>query len=135
MRIIHVEDDEVIAEFVQILCADHEHVWASNTTDAKALALRQPFDLALIDLGLQGGDSGLHFLQWLAENQPQTYRVLVSGVTTLGMVNLLSMADACLDKPFTAQQFEVALASACAKVSVAQKNGKRGNPSSSEQLR
>ncbi|MEE9383543.1 MAG: response regulator [Nannocystaceae bacterium] len=116
MRIIHLEDDEIIAEFVQILCDGHDYTWARRSDEAVALAMRQSFDLAFIDLGLRGGDTGLHFMRWLAEHDSRTYRVLMSGVATHEVSELFDMADATLDKPFTARGFAQSLVDACARI-------------------
>jgi CheY-like chemotaxis protein len=117
VRIIHLEDNAQIAEFVEALCVGHDYVWAQDSRQACALAQEQPFDAALVDLGLQRGDHGYVFLDWLAKNGPHTFRVLVSGFAAKDNERLSALVDAQLDKPFTVAQFSRTLD--CAKVTVA----------------
>lgn len=135
MRIIHLEDDDVIVEFVQILCARHEYVWVKSSEQASRVASERHFDLALVDLGLPNGDSGLHFLSWLVEHAPNTYRVLVSGVTTRDTASVARRAHASLDKPFTPSQFAALLEQAAAAVSSVPATGSTPDRSTDAVLR
>jgi CheY-like chemotaxis protein len=74
-RILHVEDDADVRHIMSAILGDSARITpASNLTEARAqLALAkstgQPFDLAILDVGLPDG-SGLDLLPMLSSSEP-----------------------------------------------------------------
>ena len=109
MRILVVEDEALVAlEMEFILEANHEVVGIADTKRAAlAVVEHEKPELALVDIRLAEGDSGLEVADELARRGVPT--VFVTG-NCPGLGN--DVALACLHKPFTQAQLLNAVATA-----------------------
>ena len=104
MRLLIVEDDHKIAEFVLIglkeagFAVDH----ATNGQDGLRLALSEPYDLIILDLMLPKLD-GLTLILNLRSKQINTPVIILSAKSSVGdrVKGLQSGSDDYLVKPFS----------------------------------
>lgn len=84
MRVLIVEDNPETAEsfghYLQLL--GHETILANTYIEAKNLALKKDFDVALIDWWLKGSEGGLEIIKWLRENGFNQPLAVISGDDT-----------------------------------------------------
>jgi NtrC-family two-component system response regulator AlgB len=113
MDVLIVDDEKIIRDSASQLVESAGHAAAVAADGALALQLLRdtPFDLVLLDLNLDG-ESGLDVL---AEIQKKHPNVLVVMFTGQGSISTAVEAMRCgaldyLEKPFTRDQFELALA-------------------------
>lgn len=83
-RILLVDDDEVFLQVLQRAFnkRDYQVHTASNIGQAKALYQQYPFDQAVVDLKL-GSESGLQLIQAMAEHNPDTIIVMLTGYSSI----------------------------------------------------
>ena len=111
-RVLLVEDDDAFRErLATALIRRHLTVWqAGNPAEAKAVALSEPIDGAVIDLRMPGG-SGLDVVREVHELQPAARLIVLTGygsiATALEAVRL-GAAD-YVTKPADADQILAAL--------------------------
>ncbi|HXU74074.1 MAG TPA: response regulator [Polyangia bacterium] len=82
MKVLILEDDELVAQGL-VRCLGylgHEGVHLRHVAQARARVQDAAFDVALIDIGLDDGESGEEFMTWLGREQPSVSRVLISGL-------------------------------------------------------
>ncbi|MDB4966815.1 MAG: hypothetical protein JWN44_2504 [Myxococcales bacterium] len=83
MKVLILEDDDLVAQGL-VRCLGylgHEGVHLRHVEQARARVRgSSDFDVALIDIGLDDGESGEEFLTWLGREQPDVSRVLISGL-------------------------------------------------------
>lgn len=88
-RILHVEDDETWRHLIKSRLVEHRVDSAQSLEEAvKLLRENPPYDLALVDLNLQGNFDlrGGEILDLLREQYPQTRRVVMTGRPPPGSV-------------------------------------------------
>jgi DNA-binding NtrC family response regulator len=102
-RILVVDDQsDVRAMIAIVLRVNHfEIVEAANATAALKAIENSSFDLAIVDIFLQG-TSGVDLIGMIRERLPNLPVVAISGMTTLDFVTETpELADVvCLQKPF-----------------------------------
>lgn len=107
MRVLLVEDDELIADGVReaLRRRAYQVDWVSNGRDALNAAVDNPFDLIILDLGLPGLD-GLQVLSTLRAHQKNTPTIILSarGSTQNRIDGLNAGADDYLVKPFDLEE-------------------------------
>lgn len=107
MRVLLVEDDELIADGVReaLRRRAYQVDWVSNGRDALNAAVDNPFDLIILDLGLPGLD-GLQVLSTLRAHQKNTPTIILSarGTTQNRIDGLNAGADDYLVKPFDLEE-------------------------------
>ena len=83
-RILVVDDDEAVrVSFLRSLTSDYRKVeTAWNGTDAMRAMERDPFDVVLLDLRMQGAD-GMTVLKTIKLKWPDSEVVIVTGYPTL----------------------------------------------------
>lgn len=102
-RVLIVEDDEVLARFLErMLRLQGLEVEAAHTGDAAISALHPKLDIIVLDLNLPGMD-GLSVLQHLRSRYRQLPVLVLTGRTRseISVLALDSGADDCLTKPFS----------------------------------
>jgi two-component system, OmpR family, response regulator len=103
MRLVLVEDDEQIAEFVRKGLVQDGHVveWARTGKDAVELLARGAYDAAIVDIMLPG-KSGLDVIRELRKKQVQTPIIVLSARASVEdrVTGLEVGADDYLTKPF-----------------------------------
>lgn len=103
MRILLVEDDQMIAEAVSsgLKNARYAVDWVNNGNTAEQALAAQAYDLVLLDLGLPGQD-GLQLLRHLRQTQNSTPVLIVTARDDLEsrLAGLDGGADDYLIKPF-----------------------------------
>jgi DNA-binding response OmpR family regulator len=103
MRLVLVEDDEQIAEFVRKGLVQDGHVveWARTGKDAVGLLARGAYDAAIVDIMLPG-KSGLDVIRELRKKQVQTPIIVLSARASVDdrVTGLEVGADDYLTKPF-----------------------------------
>ena len=103
-RILLVEDDDDIASLLCVHLRDIgvDVVHADNGSDGLTLALRECWDLLVLDLTLPGLD-GLYILKELKQRQPQLPIILVTARTSEAerVSGLDAGADDYITKPFS----------------------------------
>ena len=112
MRLLLVEDDEVIARELQLRWRGRG--WMVNTCGCVAIAdwamtdgSGQGYDVIVLDLGLPDGD-GLEWLRRLRERDRQTPTLVLTARDTVAdrVLGLRSGADDYLVKPFAAEELD-----------------------------
>lgn len=103
MKILVVEDDAQIARFITRALREDGHVvrHATNGPDGLALAIGEPFDVAVVDVMLPGID-GLALIQQLRARHVQTPVLVLSSRATVDdrVRGLDAGGDDYLVKPF-----------------------------------
>jgi DNA-binding response OmpR family regulator len=101
MNILVVEDEPVVAMDIEgiLESAGARIFYASGTQQALDIARRQPVDLALLDLRLQFGDSGLALAELLLEHHSIPSIFVTANAQALDYAS--SFALGVLPKPFT----------------------------------
>lgn len=103
MRILIAEDDAPLAEFLhqRLLQEQFSVQVASNRSEVQRMAVDQPYDLVLLDLDLQGGDS-LDVLRGIRSKKPDLPVLIVTGASIVEdrVRGLDAGADDYLAKPF-----------------------------------
>jgi len=103
MRLLIVEDDEIVADAVArgLAAASYEVARASSAETALALIAASHFDLAVVDIGLPGAD-GLSLVRRLrGAGNPLPTLILTARCTLADKVKALDLgADDFLAKPF-----------------------------------
>lgn len=104
MRILLIEDDEVIAELVRngMAEANHDVTHAADGKSGMEAALRHRFDVLIFDRQLPGGIDGANLLRDLRGASVQTPALILSGLGGLcaWMQGLESGGDDYIEKPF-----------------------------------
>jgi CheY-like chemotaxis protein len=88
-RILHVEDDETWRDLIKSRLVEHRVDSAKSLEEAMALLQKNPpYDLALVDLNLEGDSDlqGGELLDLLRERYRQTRRVVMTGTPPPGSV-------------------------------------------------
>jgi DNA-binding NtrC family response regulator len=102
-RILVIDDQADVRAMISIVLRVHhfEIVEAANAAAALAAVEESSFDLAIVDIFLQG-TSGVDLIGMLRERIPNLPVVAISGMTTLDFVtDTPELADVvCLQKPF-----------------------------------
>ena len=103
MRILLIEDDEILGEAVRdhVIASGHAVDWFSTVSDAAAAAEVASYGLILLDLRLPDG-SGLTFLKKLREREDATPVIILTAHDQISdrIEGLNSGADDYLVKPF-----------------------------------
>jgi two-component system OmpR family response regulator len=109
MRLLLAEDDAILADGLtaQLKRAGYEVEHADNGAVAEYLLLRQPFDLAIIDLGLPMVD-GLTVLTRVRAAKPDLPMLVLTALDGLDhrVAGLNAGADDYLTKPFDFPELE-----------------------------
>jgi len=83
VKVLILEDDDLVAQGL-VRCLGylgHQGVHLRHVEQARArVEGATDIDVALIDIGLDGGESGEEFMRWLRRKQPGVSRVLISGL-------------------------------------------------------
>jgi DNA-binding response OmpR family regulator len=112
MKVLVLEDDPLVSRgLLRILARRGDHgLHARTVQEAEALVQTHPdLDVAVADLGLPDGGSGITFLTWLARCRPAVRRVLISGADPPDHYRATPPVQAYLGKPFTARQLVAAI--------------------------
>ncbi len=83
MKVLVLEDDELVAHGLirGLGYLGHQGVHHRCIEQAQAYVRCSPdLDVAVIDLGLDDGESGEDFAAWLGRERPRIKRVLISGL-------------------------------------------------------
>lgn len=103
MRILLVEDDELIGDAIQVSMTrgGHHTDWVKNGLDAEEALATSDFDLMILDLGLPGQD-GLKVLGWLRQkDRKEAVIILTARSTVENRITGLDLgADDYMIKPF-----------------------------------
>lgn len=101
--ILVVEDEPLIRALIcEVLDERAYAVRGAPDAEAALAAVAQgPLDLAIVDLGLPGGMSGLRFAERLGDLRPRTAVLFISGHAE--PIELRGAPAAALAKPFTMQ--------------------------------
>lgn len=82
IRVIILDDQKEIAELVEdILSQDNQFVyggWASNHTQLQKLIENQKPHIALLDINLNYGQSGIDSLRWIKQQHPEIKTVMLT---------------------------------------------------------
>jgi DNA-binding NtrC family response regulator len=102
-RILVIDDQSDVRAMIAIVLRVHhfEIIEAANATAAPKAIEDSSFDLAIVDIFLQG-TSGVDLIGMIRERLPKLPVVAISGMTTLDFVTETpELADVvCLQKPF-----------------------------------
>jgi PAS domain S-box-containing protein len=108
-RILVVEDNRDLADNIREL---FEEVGADvsvchSANEARSVASKRPFDLAVVDVNLPGGESGIALVPELKASSPDADVVLVTGDATLGSAieAVRQGVFAYVQKPFDPDDF------------------------------
>ena len=102
VRILIVDDDEIIRKTMQIILEDEGYVVDLATTGNEAIEMTQEtaYNIALLDIRLPDME-GVELLKLMKDNVPRTRKIMVTGYPS--MQNAISAlnknADAYLIKP------------------------------------
>jgi DNA-binding NtrC family response regulator len=83
LKVLILEDDDLVAHGLMrgLGYLGHESVHLRRVPEAQSLVRDRPdIEVALIDMGLDDGESGEDFLRWLNREHPAIKRVLISGL-------------------------------------------------------
>ena len=83
LKVIILEDDDLVAHGLirGLGYLGHAGVHCRRVVEAQTLVQNLPdVEIALIDIGLDEGESGEDFLVWLLRERPAVKRVLISGL-------------------------------------------------------
>jgi DNA-binding NarL/FixJ family response regulator len=85
-----VEDDPAMRQRLRALlgtlgCAEGDVALAANVAEARALLTRQPFGVALVDIGLPDG-SGVELIAHLHQQHPRTPAIVISAWRTEAVI-------------------------------------------------
>jgi NtrC-family two-component system response regulator AlgB len=113
MDVLIVDDEKIIRDAASQLVERAGHYPEAVADSATALQMLRstPFDLVLLDLNLDG-ESGLDLLVEIQKKHPNTVVVMFTaqGSVTTAVEAMRRGALDYLEKPFTREQFELALA-------------------------
>lgn len=114
MKVLIVDDDQSMTNLMQEYLADRkcDISVAHNGEEGMALAVKEAFDLAIIDIFMPE-KNGLSMIMELRDKSPGTKIIAISGMTRTG-TDFLGAAenlggDYVLEKPFLAEQFNTAI--------------------------
>ena len=103
-RILVLDDQfEIRSMLEEVLLTDgHQVSLAADLAEARALILKESFDSVIIDIYLGAGECGLDFIPDLAQHQPHTPSIVISGMAQMDDVMRALKAGAydMLCKPF-----------------------------------
>ena len=117
-KILVVDDEPYIRFFLERLLTSEGHEVVSLADGTAALeAIHQPFDLALLDINLGRGPSGLDVLEALHQHQPDAAVILLTGQGTLetAVIALRHGAHDYLLKPCMADEIRHSVRQGLAK--------------------
>lgn len=79
-RILIVDDDDTVRSMLTRMLGRHGYACASAAggTEARAMLVTSPFELALCDLNMPG-ESGLDLVEHIASEHPETATIMVTG--------------------------------------------------------
>jgi len=104
MRILTIEDDEVITQFVEngLRQAGYSVLCANNGIDGLDMALNEQFDVAIIDLMLPGLD-GLSIIERMRERKVKSSVIILSAKRSVDdrVLGLRKGGDDYMTKPFS----------------------------------
>ncbi len=114
MKILVLEDDLLVCQGIKRILGlmGHEPLLVHKVAEAQAtINSDDNVDVAIADLGLGDGESGLDFLRWLKSARPSVRPVLITG-----LMQPLSFAhdpprQAVLLKPFSLPSLELLFSS------------------------
>jgi len=114
MKILVLEDDPLVSQGIKRILGLMGHVplLVHKVAEAKrTIDADREVDVAIADLGLEDGESGLDFLRWLMSTRPSVRPVLITG-----LMQPLSFAhdpprQAVLLKPFSLPSLETLFSS------------------------
>jgi DNA-binding response OmpR family regulator len=87
MKIVVLEDNPLVGDGLvhTLRHLGHEALLATRIDEAKAItASHRDVALAIADAGLQDGEYGVDFLEWLRSERPTVRRILISGADARG---------------------------------------------------
>ncbi len=82
-KILVVDDERSIRLVLERLLKSDDHNVTTVESGEKAIQLTETFDLALLDINLGYGPSGIDVLEHLHQNHPETIVILLTGHATL----------------------------------------------------
>lgn len=82
-KILVVDDERSIRLVLERLLKSDDHDVTTVESGEKAIQLTESFDLALLDINLGYGPSGIDVLEHLHQNHPETIVILLTGHATL----------------------------------------------------
>ena len=112
MKILVLEDDPLVARgLTRVLgMMGHEVLLASAVDAAKSLSdAHRDLTVAMADLGLPGGESGLDYLNWLKASRAEVRRVLLTGMNRPAGFENDPPRQIVLFKPFDQRRLKAAL--------------------------
>jgi DNA-binding response OmpR family regulator len=123
MKVLLIEDDETTGKGVELMLRSlgHEHHWVTRGEAVAALALREAYDVILLDVMLPGID-GYEVLQQLRAAKVETPVILQSGLVERAEAakgRSLGVAD-YLIKPYTKPELAAAIAAALERAAEAE---------------
>ncbi|MFH2056436.1 MAG: response regulator [bacterium] len=109
-RILVVDDEDMMREFLLEVFAEHEPLGAANGEEALAILAQHPVDLVISDLKMPGVD-GLELLRRIKQDYRETEVIIVTGYASLRTASECVAAGAAefLKKPFTIKQISAAV--------------------------
>jgi len=112
-KILVVDDEEVMREFLLEVFSAQEPVGAHNGEEALAVIQRSPVDLVITDLKMPGMD-GLTLLKKIKEHNKSIKVIVVTGYASLQTASECIQAGAAdfLKKPFSIAQIRAAVQNA-----------------------
>ncbi len=106
MRILVVDDDDIICQGIRKVLKPHGHeiMTANNAIESREILAQNPFDLVILDF-LLPGTSGLGLARELSRERPDLILVLISGFSTVSTTvsGINSGVFDYLPKPFKNQ--------------------------------
>lgn len=104
MRILIVDDEYYIRNYLTALfeMRGHRPIFASSVRDAKAILMRETFDIAIVDFSMPDG-KGTKVVRFIKTQRPGTKVVGMSG-TEQSDTFYAAGADFFIKKPFSAEQ-------------------------------
>lgn len=107
-----LEDDlKLSVSSTRLLTAlHHDVVHAATVGEARAGVQSHHPHLAIIDLGLQNGEFGADFLDWIAREHPHVRRIVTSGRSPPAGFVEDPPRQSYLQKPFALQELAKAIA-------------------------
>jgi DNA-binding NtrC family response regulator len=112
VKILVLEDDPLVARgLTRVLgLMGHEVVLARAVEDAKSLSnAHGDLSIAMADLGLPGGESGLDFLNWLKASRAGVRRILLTGMSSTAGFENDPPRQTVLFKPFDRSRLQAAI--------------------------
>jgi CheY-like chemotaxis protein len=116
LKILSVEDDNIIGEMLVIMLEDmgYEAISVENATEGlevynEALQTDQPFELIISDLGMEGMD-GITLAKELKKITPDIPIILLTGFSTLVRQGDFEIVNCMLRKPVVIEELKNAIA-------------------------